>query len=217
MQFVGGVFSYEPSDDGELCDWWLYEDKQDPADPPVAPPPASTATRSRSSASPTRRCARAAGTPRPASRTWTSTRTEAQMCFPSFPRFCGQTFMEAPDMELADLCVKAYNDWMVEEWCGGSERPPHPAHHRPAVGRRARRRRDLPQRRPRRARRLLQRDPALPRPAVDPHATTGSRSSGRAPRPAPSSTCTSARRRRCRRPPPTRPPPWARRSRSATP
>ena len=30
MQFVGGVFSYEPSDDGELCDWWLYEDKKIP-------------------------------------------------------------------------------------------------------------------------------------------------------------------------------------------
>ena len=42
------------------------------------------------------------------------------MSFPSFPRFCGQTFKEASDMELADLCVKAYNDWMVDEWCGGS-------------------------------------------------------------------------------------------------
>src|SRR3954470_16814892 len=30
MQFVGGVFSYEPSDEGELCDWWLYEDKRVP-------------------------------------------------------------------------------------------------------------------------------------------------------------------------------------------
>jgi predicted TIM-barrel fold metal-dependent hydrolase len=46
--------------------------------------------------------------------------TEAQMSFPSFPRFCGQVFMEAEDKELSDLCVKAYNDWMVEEWCGDS-------------------------------------------------------------------------------------------------
>ena len=65
---------------------------------------------------------------------------EASLCFPSFPRFCGQTFIEAKDKELADLCVKAYNDWMVEEWCGDSERPPHPADHHPAVGRRAGRR-----------------------------------------------------------------------------
>jgi predicted TIM-barrel fold metal-dependent hydrolase len=47
--------------------------------------------------------------------------TEASLAFPSFPRFCGQVFMEADDKELADLCVKAYNDWMVEEWCGGSD------------------------------------------------------------------------------------------------
>ena len=46
--------------------------------------------------------------------------TEAQMCFPSFPRFCGQTFLEADDKDLAALCVKAYNDWMVDEWCGDS-------------------------------------------------------------------------------------------------
>ena len=42
------------------------------------------------------------------------------MCFPSFPRFCGQTFLEADDMDLALLCVQAYNDWMVDEWCAGS-------------------------------------------------------------------------------------------------
>jgi predicted TIM-barrel fold metal-dependent hydrolase len=46
--------------------------------------------------------------------------TEASLCFPTFPRFCGQTFYEAKDKDLALLCVKAYNDWMVEEWCGGS-------------------------------------------------------------------------------------------------
>jgi predicted TIM-barrel fold metal-dependent hydrolase len=45
---------------------------------------------------------------------------EASLCFPTFPRFCGQTFTEAKDKELALACVKAYNDWMVEEWCGDS-------------------------------------------------------------------------------------------------
>jgi predicted TIM-barrel fold metal-dependent hydrolase len=45
---------------------------------------------------------------------------EASLCFPTFPRFCGQTFMEASDKDLALLCVKAYNDWMVDEWCGES-------------------------------------------------------------------------------------------------
>jgi len=42
----------------------------------------------------------------------------ASMCFPSFPRFCGQVFNEAKDRELALLCVQAYNDWMIDEWCG---------------------------------------------------------------------------------------------------
>ncbi len=46
--------------------------------------------------------------------------TQASLCFPNFPRFCGQTFLEANDRELARLCVRAYNDWMVEEWCGQS-------------------------------------------------------------------------------------------------
>ncbi len=45
---------------------------------------------------------------------------EASLSFPTFPRFCGQTFLEAKDRELAEACVYAYNDWMVEEWCGDS-------------------------------------------------------------------------------------------------
>jgi len=45
---------------------------------------------------------------------------DASICFPNtLPRFCGQTFMEAQDKELSLYCVKAYNDWMIEEWCGG--------------------------------------------------------------------------------------------------
>lgn len=119
MQFVGGVFSYEPSDDGDLCDWWLYEDKKIPQ------------TRLSAAVGFDRDEVKVVGITYeemrkgcwdPAARledmdaNW----TEAQMCFPSFPRFCGQTFMEADDKELADLCVKAYNDWMVEEWCGDS-------------------------------------------------------------------------------------------------
>src|SRR4051812_3355815 len=46
---------------------------------------------------------------------------EASLSFPSFPRFCGQTFLEAKDREVAEACVYAYNDWMVEEWCGDSD------------------------------------------------------------------------------------------------
>jgi predicted TIM-barrel fold metal-dependent hydrolase len=44
---------------------------------------------------------------------------EAALCFPTFARFCGQTFAEREDKELALLCVQAYNDWMIDEWCAG--------------------------------------------------------------------------------------------------
>jgi predicted TIM-barrel fold metal-dependent hydrolase len=45
---------------------------------------------------------------------------EASLCFPTFPRFCGQTFAEGSDKDLGLACVQAYNDFMVEEWCGTS-------------------------------------------------------------------------------------------------
>ncbi len=46
--------------------------------------------------------------------------TDAAICFPNtLPRFCGQTFAERQDKELARRCVEAYNDWMVEEWSAG--------------------------------------------------------------------------------------------------
>jgi predicted TIM-barrel fold metal-dependent hydrolase len=45
---------------------------------------------------------------------------EASACYPTFPRFCGQTFAEGKDKDLALACVVAYNDWMVDEWCGDS-------------------------------------------------------------------------------------------------
>ncbi|MGE0795909.1 MAG: amidohydrolase family protein [Acidimicrobiia bacterium] len=45
---------------------------------------------------------------------------EASLCYPTLPRFCGQTFLEGPDKELGSACVTAYNDWLVDEWCGSS-------------------------------------------------------------------------------------------------
>ena len=45
---------------------------------------------------------------------------DGSISFPTFPRFCGQTFLEGKDLELGLACVKAYNDWMIEEWCGDS-------------------------------------------------------------------------------------------------
>ena len=41
--------------------------------------------------------------------------------FPTFPRFCGQTFSEGKDKDLGLACVQAYNDFTIEEWCGDSD------------------------------------------------------------------------------------------------
>lgn len=121
MTFVGGVFDYEESTDGTgtECDWWFYDDLKVPQT----------------------RLSAAVGYPRDevdiVPITYEQMRPgcfdvtarledmdinhiEASLCFPSFPRFCGQTFAEREDKELALLCVKAYNDWMVDEWCGPS-------------------------------------------------------------------------------------------------
>src|SRR5271168_4289361 len=50
------------------------------------------------------------------------------MVFPTVPRFCGQLFNEVADRELALLCVRAYNDFILEEW-----RDPCPARMIPNV------------------------------------------------------------------------------------
>jgi predicted TIM-barrel fold metal-dependent hydrolase len=47
---------------------------------------------------------------------------ESAVCFPNnFVRFCGQRFLEAKDKEIALECVRAYNDFLLEEWQGPSE------------------------------------------------------------------------------------------------
>jgi len=40
----------------------------------------------------------------------------SSMLFPSFPRYCGQVFHEAKDRELGLLCVRAWNDFILEEF-----------------------------------------------------------------------------------------------------
>lgn len=40
-----------------------------------------------------------------------------QLCFPTFPGFAGSTFAKASDKDLAIACVRAWNDWAIDEWC----------------------------------------------------------------------------------------------------
>src|ERR1700677_546449 len=45
---------------------------------------------------------------------------QAALCFPSFPKFAGTVFLQARDKELALLCVQAWNDFMIDEWCAAA-------------------------------------------------------------------------------------------------
>jgi predicted TIM-barrel fold metal-dependent hydrolase len=120
LKFVGGTrYEYELSDDGPPCDIWFYEGLMYPHKRHVA---AVGFERDDMGLLPITYDEMRPGCYEPKARVddmelnW----VEASLCFPTFPRFCGQTFLEARDRELALACVYAYNDWMVEEWCGDS-------------------------------------------------------------------------------------------------
>ena len=122
MTFIGGKFTAVPGeagDPGELVDWWFYEDLRRPL------------TRLDTAVGFDRDEVTLKGITYDEMRkgSWDlnsrladmdMNHVEASMCYPTFPRFCGQTFTEAADRELGLLCIKAYNDWMVEEWCAPS-------------------------------------------------------------------------------------------------
>jgi predicted TIM-barrel fold metal-dependent hydrolase len=42
---------------------------------------------------------------------------DVAMPFPSLPRFAGTLFLEGEDKELARLCISAWNDFLLDEWC----------------------------------------------------------------------------------------------------
>ena len=119
MTFVGGVFSYReagPNEDGDWADWWFCEDLRYPLTRVMAAAgyPRDEVTITPITMDDMRKgCWDSKARLEDMDVNW----TEASLCFPTFPRFCGQTFLERKDRELADLCVKAYNDWMFDEWC----------------------------------------------------------------------------------------------------
>jgi predicted TIM-barrel fold metal-dependent hydrolase len=122
MKFVGGVFSYEQAgenEDGTWCDWWLVEDLQYPLTRLSA---AAGYPRDEITVSPITMDDMRKGCWDQKARLedMDVNHVDASLAFPSFPRFCGQTFAERKDLVLGDLCVKAYNDWMFDEWCAGT-------------------------------------------------------------------------------------------------
>ena len=121
MKFIGGKFAARPAPAGEgegpEVDWWFYEKLARPLlrlDAAVGVPREEVTVKGITYED----MRPGAFSVKPRLEDMDVNWTEAQMCFPTFPRFCGQTFSEAEDKDLALLCVKAYNDWMVEDWCG---------------------------------------------------------------------------------------------------
>ena len=113
----GGGDGYVRGGDGPIVDWWIFEDLVR-GTPLVMACVGSRRTSTPCARSASTRCARVAMTPTRASPTWTSTASSGRCASRTFPRFAGQMFLEAKDKDLALACVRAYNDWMIEEWCG---------------------------------------------------------------------------------------------------
>ena len=124
FSFKGGRFSFDKgAPEGEWCDWWLYDGL-------VYPFPKLSAAVGFDDldVTPTTYDEIRPGCWIQSERLadMTANHVDASICFPNtLPRFCGQTFYEQGikrddgDPELAQLCVEAYNDWMIDEWCGG--------------------------------------------------------------------------------------------------
>jgi len=123
LEFEGGHYGFvRDAPDGKMCDLWLYDDLVMPTGFLHGP----------------------AGFPREQQRnvaavyedlrpgTWnqadrlddmTLNHVEAAINYPNiFPRFCGQGFLERDDKDFALLCLRIYNNWMIDDWCGGDGR-----------------------------------------------------------------------------------------------
>jgi predicted TIM-barrel fold metal-dependent hydrolase len=110
---------YVKGGDGPVVDWWLYEDVAKPIPKVVACAgmPFEEHTIDAIAYADMR-----PGCYDPAARLadMDINHTERSLCFPYITRFAGQLFLEANDKDLALRCVRAYNDWMIDEWCGDS-------------------------------------------------------------------------------------------------
>ena len=119
LQFNGTTYTFDLDPDGRTADFWAYEDLLMPHRRIIAAAGYDVDERTLTPITYDEMrpgCYEQKGRLEDMDVNW----VEASLSFPTFPRFCGQTFLEAKDRELAMLCVRAYNDWMVEEWSAGT-------------------------------------------------------------------------------------------------
>jgi len=131
LQGPSGKYSQEMTDDGRWGDYWVFEDrvvyvhKRHVAIPLDATPDGDVTRFDRSkmyiAAMTYDEMRPGCYDPKARIEDLEMVGVDGSLAFPTFPRFCGQTFTEASDHELGLACVRAYNDWMIDEWCGESD------------------------------------------------------------------------------------------------
>ena len=124
LSYTGGTsydYDLDPADgSGDWCDIWFYEDGVYPHKRHVA---AVGFDRDDMTLAPITYDEMRPGCYEPKARAadMLANHVDLSLSFPTFPRFCGQTFYEGRDKDLGLACIRAYNDWMVEEWCAQSD------------------------------------------------------------------------------------------------
>jgi predicted TIM-barrel fold metal-dependent hydrolase len=123
MSFSGGQLFFERGvDEGYWCDVWLFDELQSPTvlrHAPVGIPkdeqPNIPAIYDDFRPGVYDQKARLAD--------MDANHVDVSINYPNtFPRFAGQGFAERADKDLALACLQVYNDWMIDEWCGGEGR-----------------------------------------------------------------------------------------------
>jgi predicted TIM-barrel fold metal-dependent hydrolase len=119
VQLVDGRYIEKPGTDGPTAAWWIFGNAQTQIKRYIASAgvPAEEVTNEGITYDDMRP---GCWIPRERLADMDLNGVQAQMCFPNYPRFCGQIFLWEKDKDLSRLCVEAYNDWMVDEWAGGS-------------------------------------------------------------------------------------------------
>ena len=121
LEFSGGHYGFERGvADGEWCDVWLFEDLATPTG--LLHGPAGVPKKEQRNVPAVYEDLRP-GTYDQAARLedMTLNHVQAAINYPNiFPRFAGQGFAERNDKALALACLEIYNDWMIDDWCGGA-------------------------------------------------------------------------------------------------
>ena len=109
----------EVGDNG--MDFWVYDGKRFPALRPSVPSPGKSKEEFSPEPLPYSEMRPGCYDGGAASRSMDRAGILASLCFPTVPRFCGQPVLRGPvTTSSASPCLRAYNDWMIDEWSGSA-------------------------------------------------------------------------------------------------